>query len=330
MEDLLFTLNAVLPIILVIVLGYVLKRMHFFDDKFLKTANKLCFKVCIPVLLFYNVYNISSLSDINLKFVLFIIIGILALFFVGLAIVMLFVKDKRQKGVILQCAFRSNYAIIGLPIVTQLCNADPSAVAVASLVSAFSIPLFNILAVVSLSIFSNDENYKPDFKKILIDICKNPLIIGVVSGLVVFGIRMLFVEIGWSFTIKDNLSFVYTTISYIQRIATPLSLIVLGGQFSFQAIGRLKKQIILGTTIRTIMVPAVFLTIAYFLGFGEVEIPTLIALFGTPVAVSSVVMAQQMGSDEELAGQLVIWTTIVSALSLFIIILVFRNLGFFA
>ena len=140
MKHLLFTLNAILPIILPILLGYFLKRMNFFKKEFLVEANKLVFKILIPVALFVNLY-MADLSHINWGFVGFGAAAILLLFGIGL-VVTLFFSDKKQKGVILQAAFRSNYAIIGIPLATSL--GGIIAEAEASVMAAISVPLFNI------------------------------------------------------------------------------------------------------------------------------------------------------------------------------------------
>ena len=158
LDKLLFTCNAVLPLILVILLGYVIKRIKLLPDEFFKAANKLCFRIRLPVLLFYNIYNVESLSDVikYWKVILFSAIGIASLFFIGLIIALLFIKDNRQKGVVLQSAFRSNYAYIGIPLAASLATGEfaSDVVGLASIVSVVSVPMFNILAIVALSILA--------------------------------------------------------------------------------------------------------------------------------------------------------------------------------
>jgi len=354
-EKLLFTCNAVLPIILVILLGYFLKRIKLLPEGFWKMANKLCFRVCLPALLFYNIYNVDNLQAIgeNWKVIVFACIAIVVVFAIGLFTSMLAIKDKKQKGVILQCVFRSNYAIIGISLAQSLANGNEMVAGIASVISAVSIPLFNVLAIIALSIFVGDENgeaKKIDVKEIALKIVKNPLIIGVFLGIVVLCIRALIpyeivktysvdvktmsVVVGeakeYAFTIKNNIPFLYKTIENVSKIASPLALIALGGDFKFSAISRLKKQIILGVSLRVVLVPLICLVAAYLVGFRGTEFPALIALFGTPVAVSSVPMSAEMNNDDELAGQLVVWTSILSAFTLFIIIFICAQVGIFA
>ncbi len=337
MDNLIFTLNAVLPIIFCIVIGYCVKLLKLFPDEFFSKLNKLCFRVLLPVLLFKNVYDIADITKMAdyWKIILFATLTIIGIFLIGLLIVIFFIKDPKQKGVILQCIFRSNYAIIGIGLINLLVTNFTSdeismAIGIGAIVSAISIPIFNVLAIVSLSIFVHEEGKKTNPKEILIKICKNPLIIGVLSGILVLLIRLAIPE-GENgikvFTIKNNVTFVYTTIEWLAKSASPIALIALGGAFSFSAVAKLKYKIILGTVLRVICVPLIALTLAYLFKFDKVYFPALIALFGTPVAVSSAPMAQEMDNDYELAGQLVVWTSISSAFTLFIIILISSSVG---
>ncbi len=328
MNNLLFTLNAILPIILPILLGYGLKRIHFFSEGFLTEANKLVFKVLIPILLFSNLY-MADLSTIDPAFIGFSAGAILVLFFIGLGIVV-FIPDRKQKGVIWQASFRSNYAIIGIPLATML--GGEAARASASVVAAIGVPLFNILAVIALSVYTNDETKKVSVKDILIKIVTNPLIIGVACGLAVCGINIGINHLGGNVKLflEDYMSFIPKTITDLRNLATPLALIILGGRFEFKAVKSLWKQLTLSVTLRLFITPAIFLVIAYFLGFkSSTEFAILISLFATPIAVSSAPMAAQMGQDEELAGQIVVWTSAISAFSLFIIILICSVIGIF-
>ena len=126
------------------------------------------------------------------------------------------------------------------------------------------------------------------------------------------------------------MAFVPKTISSVAGITTPLALLVLGGKFEFKAVNRLWKQLIVSVSLRLFITPAIFLFIAYLLGFkSTTDFAILIALFATPIAVSSAPMAAQMGQDEELAGQIVVWTSTISAISLFIIIFICAQIGIF-
>lgn len=340
-SDLMFTCNAVLPIIILIVVGYFLKRINLMPEEFWKMSKRFCFRVALPVMLFFNIYNVKSIVDIahQWKIVLYCVLAILVIFGIGLGCVISFCKDPKQKGVILQCAFRSNFAIIGVSLAESLASGNPEPVALAAVVSAVSIPLFNILAILSLSIFiKNEDGSKTSPKQIAKTIVTNPLIIAVLLGIVVLAIRAMLpnTSIENNMIIRYKVPFVYTSLSWIKNIASPLALIALGGDFVFSAVARLKWQIIFATFARVVIVPAAALITLYWMNkgagwFGQNAIifPAMIALFGTPVAVSSVPMAAEMGNDEELAGQLVVWTSILSAFTLFIIVLIARMVGIF-
>lgn len=325
-----YAINAVMPIIMLIVLGYILKQIGFLDANFVKRGNKLVFRVGLPALLFYTIYNVSDLGSFNWSTVWFSIGAVLLIFVLGLIVVRLFVPDKKRKGVVLQCIFRSNYAIIGIPLAEAL--GGPEGVALVAVLSAFVVPLFNVLAVLALSMF-NGEGGKIDVKSILKKIVTNPLILGTAAGLVVLAIRAL-LPVGADgqpvFLISRDLKFIYKAIENVSKLATPLALIVLGGQFVFSAAGKMLKEIIIGVSWRTLLSPAVGIGLALLLtylgvvDFGSAEFTVFVALFGTPVAVSSAVMAGEMGCDDQLAGQYVVWTSVCSMFTIFGIVFVLR------
>ena len=334
LEVFFFATSAILPIMLLILLGYFLKLINIYDDEFLRTANKLVFYVFLPVMLFYNIYGIDNLEVIDFNALLYAMFIIVSIFLLGLATVVFLVKDPRQKGVVLQCTFRSNFAIIGISLAEAL--GGSRAMANAAVLSAFTIPLFNVLGVISLSMFSKQKNDSINWRKIIKDIIKNPLIIGVVAGLIALVLRS-FIPVNQEgkhiFTIADNLPFVYKAIENLAKIASPLALIVLGGQFSFKAANKMLSMVFLGTLWRIVLAPllaltgAVILTKSGLVVFGAAEFPAFIALFGSPVAVSSSIMAGAMGGDEQLAGQLVVWTSIGPIATIFLQVVVLRFMG---
>ncbi len=328
MKSFIFAFNSVSPIIFTVAIGYLLKRLGLMNGDFSKQANKLVFRVFLPVMLFRNVYGIENIRTVDFGYLLYSLIALLIIFAIAVPSVTVLTDKNRCRGALLQGVFRSNYALIGIPLASSLFPGEGAAVA--TLLSAFMVPAFNILAVIGLSIFNNDGE-KPDFKKVLTGILKNPLILGIVSGLVALGIRSIFVNYGISFRLSE-IPAVWNTLEYLSRIATPLALLVLGAQFEFSAIPHLKREIITGTIIRSIIVPLLGIGIAYFAfrdSFGGAQFAALVAVFCTPVAVSSVPMAQEMGADAELAGQLVVFTTLSSAFTVFLASFILKSVGIF-
>ncbi len=333
MDVLVFSFNAILPLVILVALGYLLKRIGLFSDAFLDMGNKLVFRLFLPVMLFYNVYNIADFSEINWWFVLYGSAAIIVIFALCAAIVPLFVKENSRRGVIVQALGRSNYAIIGIPLAASLYGSTGAAAA--SVMSAFGIPLFNALSVMALAAFDREKKAKINWRKMLKDIVTNPLIIAVFSGLIVLGVRTLFVRWGWNFRIKSftvadtEVNFVYKAIEYIAQVTTPFALIILGGRFRFSATKRLWKPITAVCALRMLVIPAAAIGLAYLIvpSLGGEHFASYIALFATPVAVSSAVMAKEMGGDDELAGQLVVWTTLVSGFTLFAIVATCKAIG---
>lgn len=332
-----FAVNSVLPIILLVALGYFLKERGFFTKEFLKIANKTVFRVLLPVLLFTNLAEMDSFADLRLDAVLYVLAVIALLFAIGLALACT-TADRRQKGVLLQCVFRSNFALIGVPL-AQLIAGDKG-VQAAALLSAFTIPVFNILAVVALSAYVTTDgstsgiSAKARILKILRDIFRNPLILGVLAGILYVLLKPTFSLLpdgilSWT----SKFTFLKTALDYLAKASTPVALLVLGGQFELSRIKGLKRQILLGMSGRLLFAPllgiggAVLLQHLGVVHFDNGIFASFIALFGTPVAVASAIMAEEMDNDGQLAGQLVVWTTLFSAIVIFVAVILLRALA---
>jgi predicted permease len=239
MQSLIFAVNATFPIILTVAVGYFLKQIGMIDASLAKKLNKLVFRVFLPAMLFLNVYNIDSSMDIGVGYIVFSCVGVTLVFFIALIVVPLISKKGDVKAVLMQASFRSNYALIGLPLAESLYGAEGASVA--ALLSAFSIPLFNILVILCFSFFSGAD--KPSFKKILVGIAKNPLIISIAVGAVFLGIKTVFVNNGVQFML-ENLPPIYKTLTSLASVATPLALVSLGAQFEFEDVREFKREII--------------------------------------------------------------------------------------
>lgn len=327
-------LNAVVPIILLILLGYLLRQRGFLTPEFLQVGNKLVFKVMLPTMLFINIYSIESLSGIRWELALYALGAILVIFCLSLVTAVLTTRVSDRRGVILQCCFRSNFVIIGLPLAASLGGQE--AEAVAAVLSAVSIPLFNVLAVISLSVFvSRKETFRQSASHIVHDIVTNPLIVAVALGMVCLGSRWvqstLFGEV--LFRLDSQTAFFFDALTTLKSGTTALALIILGGQFVFSAVRELKKEIFVATFWRVVLSPvigvggAILLTRLGVLSCTGADYPALIALFGSPVAVSSAIMAKGMGNDEQLATQLVVWTTLFSGITVFLTVCVLMSAG---
>lgn len=325
MQDLLFAVNATASIVILVAIGYLLKKLGMLGEGVAKALNKLVFRLFLPAMLFLNVYKIESLADVEFTFVWYAVGATVLLFAVAIVAVIFFTKDNSKRGPLLQATFRANYALVGIPLASSLFG-EEGAIA-ATVLSAFLIPVFNALAVIALSVFSSDR--RPSFKGILIGIVKNPLIQSIVLGFVFLGIRALFVTWGVTFRLTD-IEPVYKTLNSLSSVATPLALLVLGAQFELSAIPHLKKHIIFGVAARNLIAPLAGLSVAYLIGgFNGAHFATFVAVFCTPVAVSSVPMAQEMDADVSLAGQLVVWSTLFSVLSIFLASYILKALGVF-
>lgn len=300
MENFITTANAVLPLFLIMALGYVIRRTPLMDQHTHQMMNKLIFKLFLPILLFKNI-STSKLDALSGSWVfLFAFIAEMAVFLTLFAVVPLIEKENSRRGVLIQAMGRSNYALFGLPLVGLLYPGED--IAVASMLVAISIPIFNVMSVIALETYRGG---KVNPLKILRGIVTNPLIISCALGFL------------WLISGLTMPTFIQTAISDAAKIATPLSLFVLGGAFEFSRIRCNARPLIIGTLGKLVIVPLLGLTAAVLCGYRGMELASLGVAFMAPCAVSSYPMAQQMGGDGELAGQLVVFTTAFSMFSVF-------------
>ena len=326
MDSFLFALGAIAPLILVVAVGYWLKVKGIFAATSAKAVNRVVFKILIPSTVFLNIYNIENIGDIELTYLFYVAALTLAVFIISLPLSGVITKNSSRRGVISQVMYRSNYALIGLPLVESIYG--NGGMAEAALLSVVSVSMFNVFAVISLSVFG--ENKKGiNVKKILVDIVKNPLIQAIFIGLIMIAVRAALISCDINFRLSQ-ITPLFTAIGYLSKAATPVALLCLGAQFEFSAIKGMRREIVCGVAIRTIIVPLIGLGLAYLLfDFTGAMFAALIAAFATPVSVSSAPMAQEMGGDSILAGQLVLWTTVVSSVTLFLFIYALRVLNVF-
>ena len=334
--DILWTsVNAVLPIVLLIALGYILRRVGMLNQSFFSGSKNLVFKLLLPCALFVNIYNISGLQAVRWDVVIYSVVFIFITFGIGFLAGNLATRDPLRKGVVWQGVFRSNFAIIGLPLATAL-GGDEGA-AVASVLSAVAIPLFNVCSVAALTYYTGgDRSLKRSWRQFLGEVLKNPLTLGVLAGLAALGVRSLqdtLIGAVW-FSLKQDIPFLYKVLENLKSVSTPLALIVLGGQCEFSAAKNMHRELLIGTICRIVIAPAIAVGGAVLLSLctdwlhcGNGEYAAIIALFGAPVAVSSAIVAGQMGNDEQLASQLVVWTSVGSVISIFVFVCVMMATG---
>ena len=314
-SDLIFSANVVVPIFLLIIVGYFLTRIKLWDENFLKIANQVCFKCLLPVLLFYNVATANIFEVFNLKLIIYTCLCACVLCGLLFFIVPLFVKDKKKCGVMIQGTFRSNFLLFGVPLSLSI-GGNEGAV-LAAVLASFYVPIINMLSVISLYVFSDAEN--KSLKSAILGIVKNPLIIGGVSGLIFSLIRN---SIGFELP-----KMIDTTLFNIKSAATPLAFLVLGGDLKFGNMLKNIKYSLCSVFGKIVLIPTTMLIISSLLNFNKLEMAILIAVFATPNAVSSYAMARNYEADYELAGEIITLGTILSIFTMFIFITIGRTVG---
>lgn len=304
--------NAVLPMCLIMALGYGTRRLGWIRREEISTINKIAFRIFLPCLLYYNVYCSDLSGSFDPLLMAYAVGGVLLTFGLSLGYTLLTEKLPERRGVMIQGMFRSNYVIMGIPVATALLGSNQ--LGTVSILIAVVVPLFNMLSVVVLEVF---RGQKPKPLHILGQIAKNPLVIGSVLGILTLaaGIRLPHI--------------LEQTIQNISAIASPLQLFLLGAFFQFSGLKTYRRELVTVSAAKLIVAPGLFLGLGALLGFRGVAFVSLIGVFASPTAVNSFTMAQQMGGDAELAGDIVVTTSAVSILTMFLWIFLFKSLGVF-
>ena len=306
-------LNAVSPLFFSMAAGFLAQKAEILTRQDVPKINKVAFQVFLPCLLFYNVYTSDLSAAVRPKLILFAVIGVLLVFTVSVFGVLRFVPQPDRRGVISQGIFRSNYVIMGIPIAQALVGQDN--LGPVTVLIAVVVPLFNFLSVILLEYFRGG---RIRILKVLTEALKNPLIIGSLIGIV---FQLLHIPLpGVAEKAVYNLG----------SIASPLQLFLLGAFFRFDGLRRYIRPLAAVTAVKLFVTPAVMLTAAALLGIRGGGFVGLIGVFASPTAVNSFTMVQQMKcGDAELAGDIVVITSALSILSMFLWIFTFKSLGLF-
>lgn len=312
MQALSIAFEAIVPLFLIIAVGYGVKRLGWIGLEEVRRFNKVTFYTFMPVMLFYNIYTSDFSHAVRLPYALFVVGMALAMILLAFLITLAAEKTPERRGVMIQAAFRSNFVLLGLPIAEELL---PGAnFGITALMIAIVVPIYNMMSVVVLEYFRGG---KPKLGEVLLAVIRNPLIIASIVGLLMKVLHITLPEVLVSFAGKMN------------SAATPLILLLLGASFETREIARYKKELLVCVGLRLVVFPGAILALAAAIGLRGIEFVTLLAMTAAPTAVNSFNMAQQLGGDSQLAGSAVVVSTAASFFTLFVWITLFKQLGMF-
>jgi len=310
MESFFIALNAIVPFVCYVTFGYMVRSFKMVDEAFLKKLNQVVFKAFFPILMFDNLYGIQKGMEINLAFVTVAVVAVLAVVGIAWIVVPKIIQENPKRGTIIQALFRSNTALFMLPFVVSVFGEEHKAAP--TLVLAVLTPVYNVLAVI---IFEAFRGGKAKASAMIKGVLTNPMILGAAVGL-------LFNVLGIKFP-----ACIEKPIDNFSNLCTPLGMFVLGGTLRFSHMRDSLKYLIPTTFIKMVVLPAVMLTIGLVMGVSPVERFVLLVSFAAPIAASSYPMAQNMGGDGELAGEFVVFSTVLSVFTLFVWIVFMGNVG---
>lgn len=312
-ESLILAMNVVLPILIMMTIGYLLKQWKIVDQVSLDKMNGLVFRVFMSSLLFVNIYSLDARKVFrleNIGIISFPVACTLLTVFFSYFVYSKKISDKKQRSVMIQGAYRGNFVLFGIPIASTIYGVE--ALGMTSLLLATMIPTFNISAIILLE---SCRGGKATAKKLMISLFRNPLMIATVLGILCVSFKISLHPI------------VEQTVSSLSRVTTPLAFIILGGSLEVKSMKKHWKYISSVNFIKLILFPMLTITLGHYLGFGKVETVAFLGSTACPTAVASFSMAKEMGADGELAGEIVVSTSVFSIVTIFLWIVILKNIG---
>lgn len=318
MSNLLFSLNGTVPLFLIMLLGYLLRRKGFLTDAFIANANKLLFNVTIPVLLFHDLSSVDVRVDFDGRYLLFCFLSTLASIAVVWVLARLFIRRRELIGEFVQGCFRSSAAILGAAFIQNIYG-DSS---MSGLMILGAVPLYNIFSVIILILEApqgaQKSSLSDSIRQSLKGIATNPIILGILAGLLASLVRLPIPQM------------IDKGLSSLASLTTPLALIVIGAGFKGkEALGHIRLSVV-ASAVKLLVLPAVFLPLAVMMGFADQKLVGLIVMLGSITTPASYIMAKNMGHDGSLTASICVITTFFSAFSLTLWLFVFRSLGYIA
>lgn len=310
LENFIIAVESVVPIFMIILAGMAARRLNLMTDTELKHANSAVFQVMFPVLMFYNIYSSDFSGVVIPEYIAFCVIMMFAVYFLSVGITLVVEKDNYSRGALIQAMYRSNFVLMGIPIMENLLGKE--SLGLTSFMVAIIVPIFNVMAVVTLEIFRGG---KVKIGSVIIKILKNPMILGAVAGIVtvMLGIKLPII--------------LEKPVSQISGATTPVALLIMGASFRLSSIKENRKNIFFGVLSKLVINPGLAIAIGYALGFRGMPLAILIVMFGAPCAVAGYTMAQQMDSNGELAAGCLIFTSILSCVTICGWIFLLKQIG---
>lgn len=312
MDNLLFTANTVLPVFLIVFLGMGLKRWGLMNDNFVNLSSRIVFTISLPTLIFLELSSIDFTTALDVKQIVFVCSGTLFSFVLSWLVSKPFIKDARDRSVFIQGSFRGNYAIIGLALTANMFGSE--SLGKASILLACILPLYNVLAVIALTVPMRHER-QMKISGALWEVVKNPLIMAVF-----FAIPFAYFKIAVH-------PLVERTGDYLAALTLPLALIGIGGSLGLEEIKRPSVIALSASAFKIILTPPLLTFGAYLLGYTGEDLGTMFILFACPTAIVSFVMAEAMGVNGKLAGNIIVISTLASIVTISAGLFILRSYG---
>lgn len=288
-------LSAILPVFMLLALGWSLRRLHFPGDAFWAHLDPLVYYVLFPALLVHTFAGV----DITRLDILPTALATVSTMIVASGLVFLL---RRSFGVdgpgfssVLQGVVRFN-TYVGYGVAAALY--EMTGITLFSVVVAFVIPTANLISIAGLARYGGDG--MADTRAVLGAIVKNPLILSVLLGVV-----LSTTGIGLPFVIEPFLDI-------LRHGALPLGLLAAGAGLDLAAVRNAGRPVLMVSVVRLLLMPLLALVACELFGVGELARVAILIYAMMPVSPAAYILARQLGGDATLMAAIVTATTFAS------------------
>lgn len=301
MNSFALTCGIVLPMFLLLLCGWGLRRAKLIQPYGFAQMNQLCFYLLLPSSLLNNLIQAKDFDMLDAAFLLWILAVQIVILVVLFLVVPRAVPRRQSCASVIQAAFRSNFLMFGLAIAGAMCEREE--LILVSITAGILIPLYNIGGILILQHYCGGRT---DAKKLAATLIKNPFVLACILGIGISTCKISLPEV------------VRSCISNLANAATTVSFLALGGSIELGKLREAGKDVLIGTLLRLVLLPALIIGMSVALGFTGIRLLSIVVMMISPTAVATFPLAERMGADQVLAGYLVVAQSVCSVATIFL------------
>lgn len=290
---------TIVPIFLIVLLGWGVHRRGFLPAGFIEPANRLVYYVAIPAMIFQSITK-STLRDwFNPLVIILSLIALTCVYVCAWGTSHAARQDRSLAGTFIQSSGHGNLGYIGLAVAYYFLG--DNGLVQASVIAGFMMIWQNILSVMALQFYAPDTGKTFGFRMYVAKVMGNPVIVSIIVG-------MFISLIGISVPL-----ILQRSLSIISGLALPTALLIIGASLSLERIRFFAVPAVSAAAIKLMVLPALGWGLYRLCHVMAVDMVPGLILLASPTATVSYVMAKEMHGNPDLAVATISASTLMSA-----------------